>query len=224
MAAGESEAGPEGCFPGDSDIVSDELRTCNPPFAGADHPCRGDHSYVGTVVVSASSATACEAACLADTGCTGGSFFVGDQGTEQWGGMPRQAIIDDGCYLYGAQGAWAHFDVCPEHWSIYSNPAVTSFECAVVSEATAVYPYMVEDAPQPQCGSGFYLNPEWNRNPPDWFHRSVVSGVIGRDYGSAVIEYPIPFAWPCWICQPGSFPGEGCSTAPWYHGNIGLNG
>ena len=117
-----------------------EPRTCNPPFAGADHPCRGDHSYVGAVFVNAaSSAAACQAACLADVGCTGGSFFDGDQGTEQWRGMPRQAIQADGCHLYGAAGAWAHFHVCPEHWSIYSNPAVSplsALKIGIVSHFT----------------------------------------------------------------------------------------
>eukprot|EP01043_Picozoa_sp_COSAG02_P031522 COSAG02_NODE_2063_length_9965_cov_116.411920_2_plen_571_part_00 len=198
-------------------------RLCNPVFAGADHPCRGDHSYAGAAFSETSTAAECQAICLADAGCTGGSFFVGDVGTEQWNGA-RQAVHADGCYLFGAAGSWAHFDVCPEHWSIYDNPAVTSFECAAVSDATVTYPYMMDNPPEPQCGEGFYLNPEWHRPPPDWFHRSVVSGIIARDFGSAVIEYPIPFAWPCWVCPPGSFPGTGCVGETWFHGNMARNG
>jgi hypothetical protein len=201
---------------------STEERTCAPLFSGPDHACRGDHSYAGAAFSVTEDADSCQAACMADAACTGGSFFSGDTGTVQWQG-DLQVAFADGCYLFGAAGSWPHFDLCPEHWSIYSNPAVTSFECASVSDATVVYPYMVDDSPEPNCGAGFYLNSEWNRNPPDWFHRSVVSGIIARDFGAAWIEYPIPFAWPCWVCPPGSFPGEGCSTESWYHGDLNRN-
>jgi hypothetical protein len=139
-------------------MCSNGPRVCRPVFAGADHPCRGDHSYAGAAFSEPGTADECQAACLADPSCTGGSFFVGDQGTEQWQG-DRQAIQADGCYLFGAAGSWLNFDVCPEHWSIYANPAVTSFECAAESDATATYPYMVENAPDPNCGEGFYVRP-----------------------------------------------------------------
>lgn len=204
-------------------LCSSSPRVCAPVWSGADHACRGDHSYVGAHFDgTVNNVAECQALCQADAACTGGSYFAGDSGTVQWNGE-LQVAFNDGCHLFGAAGSWPSFDVCPEHWSIYTNPAVQSFECSRTPHASVVYPYMENPPQTPSCGEGFYVNAEWARNPPDWFHRSIVSGIIHRDFGSTIIEYPVPFAWPCWLCQPGSFPGTGCASAAWYHGDLNFN-
>jgi hypothetical protein len=207
-----------------STCSSEAFRVCAPIWSGEDHACRGDHSYAGALYDgSVDSHVECQALCQADLACTGGSFFSGDTGTEQWNGA-MQVAFSDGCYLFGAAGSWPGFDVCPEHWSIYSNPAVQSFECTHVNDAEVVYPYMQTLPQPPSCGEGYYVNAEWAREPPDWFHRSIVSGIIHREFGTNVIEYPVPFAWPCWLCQPGSYAGAGgCTSDNWFHGNMNFN-